>query len=452
MGWRWRLVSSSACSITTTSSLGEALAIVDLYVGLHPEMDYCYSDEDLLDPDGHAVAPFYKPDWSPERFRSQNYLGHFSVFRSDLLDRIGGFRPGFDGSQDYDIFLRATEAARQVVHIPYVLYHWRQLPTSVASGDTSVKPYAYVAGRRALQEHCDRVGIDAEVEMAEHLGNYHIRRRARTDATVSVIIPTSGATGRVWGVERRFIVDAVTSIVASTSRTIEFVVVHDPSTPSATLDSVRLAAGTASVVMLAAAGTDAAKINLGVIHASGEFVLLLDDAVEVRTEEFLDPLVALADDPAVGAVGCKTWFADGRVNDAGHVYHGFPNPIMSGRASYEVGPGGLLVVQREVSGLSSASMLLRRTVFEEVGGMHPLLPRSYADIDLSLKLRHRDLERIWTAQVELYHFVDRWIDVDPDSDEGRLLVERWGAQLAFDPYSNPNLQPGRGDWIEAGLR
>ena len=430
----------------------EALAMVDLYADRHPEMDYCYSDEDLLDPEGHAVAPFYKPDWSPERLRSQNYLGHFSVFRAELLEEIGGFRPGFDGSLDYDIFLRATEAAREVVHIPYVLYHWRQLPTSVASGDTSVKPYAYVAGRSALQAHCDRLGIDAEVEMADHLGNYHIRRRPRADATVSVIVPTSGATGRVWGIERRFVVDAVQSVVASTSRDVEFVVVHDPSTPGTTLDAIRRAAGSAPVVMYAEAGADAAMINLGVARASGDFVLLIDESIEVQTEEFLDPLVALADDPAVGAVGCKTYFADGRVNDAGHVYHGRPQPIMSGRASYEVGPGGLLVVQREVSGLSSAAMLLRRAVFEQVGGMNPSLPRSYADIDLSLKIRHCGLARIWTAQVELYHFVNRWIDVDAECDEGRVLLDRWGQQLAFDPYSNPNLQPGRGDWVEAGLR
>jgi hypothetical protein len=120
---------------------------------------------------GHYVEPFYKPDWSPERLRAQNYCCHLSVLRRSLTVEVGGFRPGFEGSQDYDIILRVTEKARRVHHLPEVLYHWRKVPMSVAS-DPGAKPYAYESGRRAVQEHCDRMGIDAVVESEELLGTY----------------------------------------------------------------------------------------------------------------------------------------------------------------------------------------------------------------------------------------------------------------------------------------
>lgn len=432
----------------------DALALIDLYADRHPEMDYCYSDEDLLNPQGEYVAPFYKPEWSPERLRSQNYCGHLSVFSSGLLERIGGFRPGFDGSQDYDLFLRATEAAREIVHIPFVLYHWRQIATSVASGDPTVKLYAYEAGRRAIQEHCERVGIDATVEIAEHLGNYRLRRRLATSATTSVVIATAGASGRIWGVERAFVVDAVRSVAGSTSRPVEFVVVHDRSTPSTVLDAVQRAAGSAPLQLVEHEGPDSlsAMVNVGVMHARGEYVLLLDDDVEVITAEFLDPLLALASSADVGAVGPKMYFSDGRVQSAGHVYNGGPHDIMHGRAAYEVGPGGLLAVQREVSGLSGSCLLLARDVFFEVGGFTPELTGELADVDLSLKIRHCGLERIWTPHVEIYHFESQHRHQSASVADREFLEQRWGDQLRFDPYSNPNLETGRNDWVERGLR
>ena len=268
-----------------------ALEMVDLYADRHPEMDYAYSDEDLINPAGRFVAPFYKPDWSPERLRSQNYCTHLSVFRASLLDRIGGFREGFDGSQDYDIILRATEQAREIVHIPYVLYHWRQIATSVAAGDPGVKPYAYEAGRRAVQEHCDRVGIDAEVGLGPHPGNYSVRRPVVGDPTISIVISTRGEAGTVWGVERTYVVDAVMSIVSSTSRDIEFVIVTDDATPRAAIDAVRRAAGTHPVVTVdvASALSEGERLDRGAIEASGDHLLFMHDDIEVMKSEFIDP-------------------------------------------------------------------------------------------------------------------------------------------------------------------
>lgn len=430
-----------------------ALEMVDLYADRHPEMDYAYSDEDLIAPDGRYVAPFYKPDWSPERLRSQNYCTHLSVFSADLLRRIDGFRDGFDGSQDYDIILRATELAREIVHIPYVLYHWRQIATSVAAGDPGVKPYAYEAGRRAVQEHCDRIGVDAVVDSGQHPGNYRVRRRVVGEPTVSVVIATCGGVGTVWGIERCHVVEAVRSVVAATSRSVQFVIVADASTPAAAVDSIRRVAGSNPVEVLEVESSTARgeRLDLGAIRATGEHLLFLHDDIEVKTPEFLDDLLALSQDPTVGAVGCKQVLSDGRMQHAGYVHNDHPRATMHGRAAYETGMGGMLVVQREVMSVADSCLMIRRSRFFEVGGFSPTLS-VHADVDLCLKLRHAGLARIWTPHVELYHFEHGSADDPATAGEDERLHQRWNHQLSDDPYFNPNLQPGRSDWIERGLR
>ncbi len=431
----------------------EALRLVDMYADEHPEMDYCYSDEDLLAPDGRYVGQFYKPDWSPERLRSQNYCTHFSVFSAGLLERIGGFRVGFDGSQDYDLILRATEQARQIIHIPHVLYHWRQIPTSVATGDPTVKPYAYDAGCQAVREHCERIGLDAEVSLGRYPGNYRVDRRVDGDPLTSIVISTAGSSARVWGVERCHVVEAIVSARSKTSRRIEFVVVTEPETPPAVVDAIRRAAGDVPVLVIEAnADLNASeRFNLGTASASGEFLLLLRDDVEVITDEFLDLLLGFAADPSIGAAGGKSYFADGRVKHCGYVHNGNPHEIMQGFAHDEPGHRGLLTVPREVAAVSGACLLLSRDAYFRVGGLSPQLARDFADVDLCLKLWEQELACIWTPDVELYDF-GAVTDPTAQTPDRGFLDRRWGHRLREDPFFNPNLRPDRNDWVESGLR
>ncbi|MCE2855993.1 MAG: glycosyltransferase [Ilumatobacteraceae bacterium] len=161
----------------------DALEEVFAALTVKPDIDYLYTDEDLLGEDGKTREAFRKPDWSPERFRNQMYVCHFSVIKRELLEAVGGFRPGFDGSQDYDLMLRVTESANVIHHIPKVLYHWRIVEGSVA-GDPDAKPYAYTAGENALHDHCERVGIKAIVSSSRSLpGNYTIKRQASATQT-----------------------------------------------------------------------------------------------------------------------------------------------------------------------------------------------------------------------------------------------------------------------------
>lgn len=430
-----------------------ALEVVAAMIEQYPDLDYCYSDEDQLAPDGRYVNAFYKPDWSPERLRSQNYCCHFSVFSRRLLDEIGGFREGFDGSQDYDLILRATERARRVVHAPHLLYHWRQLPTSVA-GDPHAKPYAYEAGRRAVQEHCDRTGIAATVEHGALLGTYRLRHHISDDPLVSIIIPTCASVGRVWGVERCFAVDAIRSVREHTSRRIEFVLVVDDWAPKDRVEAMMRAVGDTptQLVWFDRPFNFSEKINLGAVHASGDLLLLLNDDIEVVTDEFLDPLIGLARQADVGAVGVRLLFADGRLQHGGHLYNGDPYHALFRWPGDDPGPFSMLTIDRECIGVTAACLMVRPEVFDEVGGLCMDLPGNFNDVDFNLKLHVAGYRQVWTPHAELHHFESVTRDPTVTAAEYGFLTARWASQLAQDPYYNPNLEHRRDDWLERGLR
>jgi len=430
-----------------------ALASVAAALDADPDIDYLYTDEDKISVEGHYVEPFYKPDWSPERLRAQNYCCHLSVLRRSLALDVGGFRPGFEGSQDYDIVLRVTEQARRVCHLPEVLYHWRKVPMSVAS-NPEAKPYAYEAGLRAVQDHCDRVGIDAVVESDELLGTYRVRRRLAGEPLVSIIIPTRGSSGRIWGVERCYVVEAVRSVLdVGTYTNVEFVVVADTDTPDevvATLE--RLAGDRLRLVWFDGSFNFSEKVNLGRVHASGDLLLLLNDDVEVITPDFIEAMAPLAQESDVGSVGAKLLFSDGTLQHAGHVYTGHASHVFLRRDGNEPGPSALLAVQRECVGVTAACLMTRPEVFDEVGGFSPVLAANFNDVDFALKLRHVGYRNVWTPHARLFHFESVTRDPTVSDDEHDAIKRRWLPQLSADPYHNVNLESHRDDWVERGTR
>ncbi len=208
-----------------------------------PDVDYLYSDEDKVDEDGRFYDEFRKPPWSPERLRGQMYTSHLSVLRTSLVREVGGFREGYDGSQDHDLVLRVTERAARIVHVPKVLYHWRAVEGSAAQ-DPEAKPYAWLAGQRAVQDHVDRLGIPAVVELGPVPGTYHLTRSIDPSLRLSVVIPTRGGEGLVWGERRVFVVEAVRSVLERGGHdNVEIVVVYDTDTPDAVLEDLRDLAG-----------------------------------------------------------------------------------------------------------------------------------------------------------------------------------------------------------------
>jgi GT2 family glycosyltransferase len=417
------------------------------------DVDVVHSDHDLLRPDGRCAEPFFKPAFSPERLRSHNYVTHLVVARRSAVVDVGGFRDGLDGAQDHDLLLRLVERRGPVVHVPEVLYHWRQSPRSVASDPTN-KPDAYAAGVRAVQDHLDRVGIAATVAPGPFAGVYRIRRRIAGDPTVSVVIPTRGSRGAVWGRERIFVHDAVASMLrdATTTCRLEFVVVVDAGTPDVVERGLRRLAGDRLVVVpFDEPFNFSAKINAGAAAASGTYLLVLNDDTELAVAGSVDEMVGIAQQDDVGMVGAKLLFDDGTLQHGGHVYHGVISHALLGWPGDHPGPYRNLVVERECAGVTAAAALVPAAVYAEVGGMTTELPVNYNDVDFSLRVRAAGHRVVWTPHAVWYHFEQRSGSHPIEPFETEYVRSTWGDFLDVDPYYNPNLMPGRCDWLERPL-
>ena len=404
------------------------------------DVDYLYSDEDKVDDEGKLYDEFRKPGWSPERLRGQMYTSHLSVMRTEVVRRVGGFREGYDGSQDHDLALRVGEVARRVIHIPEVLYHWRAVVGS-ASADINAKPYATVAGAKAVQDHLDRLGLAAEVGQGPVPGHYRITRRLDSDMRVSVVIPTIGQSDLIWGSRRVMVVEAVRSLLARTSHdNLEIVVVYDKPTPESVLDELLEVAGDKLVLELFPRQFNySEKMNVGCLRASGDRLVFLNDDVEVISDGWLEQLVAPLDEPDVGLTGARLYFSDDTVQHAGHAYargH-YLHPFRDlPRTSY--GPFGALIINREASGVTAACAAMRRDTFLEIGGFAETLPANFNDVDLCYKVRHLEQRIVYVASVELYHFESRSRERAVHDWERDRVRSRWGIPVE-DPYV-----PGQG--------
>lgn len=421
-----------------------ALARMTGVYDTYPDLDYAYSDQDLMKPDGTCFDPYHKPDWSPERFRHHMYTTHFSVLRRSLVTEVGGFREGFDGSQDHDLVLRVTERARRIVHVPDVLYHWRQVPGSAAA-DNQAKPYAWDAGVRAVQDHLERVGIDARAERGVSPGLYRVVRTPDLDTSVSIVIPTIGTRGVVWGQRRTMVTETVRSVIASSQhRDYEFVVVYDTPTPPDVLEELRAISRESGVPVRLVLFTEkfsfSAKCNVGAAHARGDVLLFLNDDIEAFSDGVVENLIAPLREPGVGMTGPKLLFEDLRIQHAGLVYGSGTITHSYYRALHpkDRGNHGELHINREATALTGACIALRREVFEQVGGFSEQLPINYNDVDLCLKVRRElGLRLVWLHEVVLFHFESVSRDNAVHDWEKDFMNQRWGNYLHVrERYSN----------------
>ena len=398
-----------------------------------PDTDIVYSDEDKIDAAGRFNQPFFKPDWSPDALLSSNYLCHFTVLRRSLLEALGGFRTGFEGAQDYDLFLRATERARGILHVPKVLYHWRTSSHST-SGAARQKPAAIDSGARALVEAVGRRGIQGEVGTVGQGARYRVRRAIAEPRRISILIPTRD---RVELLAR-----CVESIAARTDYPdYEIVIVDNDSRDPATLRYYEKLPH--RIIRYPGPFNYSAINNYAVRHTDAPWILFLNNDTEVIEAEWLTSMAEHIQRPEVGAVGAKLLFPDGTVQHAGvtlaekgtaaHAYcHAPANSTQN---------GGHLQLVRNYSAVTAACMLTRRDLFEQVGGLDEMqLPVTYNDVDYCLKLRQAGFLVVYTpfAQLRHYESASRGRGKS-DPAEGRLLRQRWPAVIAHDPYGNPNL-------------
>lgn len=423
----------------------DALAAMSGALAANPEADYAYSDEDKIDDAGSHVGPFFKPDWSPERFRTQMYTCHLSVLRRSLVEEVGGFDPEFEGSQDWDLILRVTERARAVVHVPRVLYHWRMIETSVAGGEDE-KPWAFEAGTRALQAHCGRIGLPARVERdLENPGVYHLAPELKEQSLVSIVIPTYG---QVREVRYRAVVlalNCVRSIVErSTYENYEIVVVADAHTPVDVIEDLKKICGERlRLVRYDRPFSFSAKINLGALRSEGEHLLLLNDDIEVIRADWIERMVMYSGHPDVGAVGGRLLWEDGRLQHYVVRFHnGLPGHLYYGFAGDFKGYANEVLVAQNALAVTGACLMTRRDLFEEVGGLSQVFPVNYNDIDYCLKLQAVGKRVVYDPDLVLYHFESSSRDTTVEEWEKERLLERWAPVTARDPYANPYMIHG----------
>ncbi len=410
----------------------DALLEVAKLLDRERDLDLVYSDEDKLDDGGRRVEPFFKPDWSPDLLLSMNYVCHLTVVRRTVMESVGGFRVGFDGSQDYDLLLRVTERTQRIGHVPKILYHWRKVANSTAA-DRAAKPYAFETGRKALVEALERRGAAGRVDMPMG-GLYTVRYPIRGTPLVSIIIPTRDRLPLL-----RSCLDSIEA--KSTWRHREVLVVDNGSVEPATHAYLRSLEQRVRVVEDRSPFNWSAINNGAVRAATGELLLFLNNDVEVVTPDWLEAMIEHAQRPEVGAVGAKLLYPDDRLQHAGVVLGigGIAGHAFKYRPSAEDGYFSLPHVIRNCSAVTGACMMVRRKVFDDVGGFDESLPVAFNDIDFCLRLRQRGLLVVYTPQAILYHKESATRGkLHPPEDE-RRMYDRWGALLKRDPFYNPNL-------------
>ena len=421
----------------------DALFHVALAANREPAADFMYSDEDKIDDDGHRSEPYFKPDWSPDSLLARMYTGHLAVFRRALVTELGGFRTGFEGSQDYDLVLRLTERTERIVHIPRVLYHWRIHAASTASSAAS-KQYAYAAGRRAIEEALVRRGEPGRVEELPQPGSYAVRYALRRPDKISIVIPT-----RDHGddVDR-----CLGSIFAQpTYPEFEVVLVDNGSTDPASLATfARWSAAEPRVRVLRhdVPFNFAAINNYAASKTGGAYLLFLNNDTRVLTPDWLEALAEQAQRPSIGAIGPKLLYPDGTIQHAG-VVTGIAGVAGHVHKYADGGAGGYFNILRTVndySALTGACLMLRREVFERAGGFDEALGIAFNDVDLCLKIRALGLYNVYLPHVVLEHAESRSRGYEDTAAkqaryarEAGIMQERWHCESRNDPHYSPHL-------------
>ena len=444
---------------------GEYIALFDHDDLLHPSAlyevmraicehgaDFIYTDENTFSEEARdAYNPHFKPDFSPDTLRSYNYICHLSVFSRELLDSVGYFRSEYDGSQDYDLILRLTEKAKKVFHIRKILYYWRAHKNSVAQ-DVGAKPYTVTAAKKALAAHLERCGLKGEVLDSSVPTTYHIKYEIDGNPLISIIIPNKDHTDDLE-------VCLKSLYEKSSYKNFEVIIVENNSTEKETFEYYEVLSQKHSNIKIVTWEGNfnySAINNFGVNYAKGEYILLLNNDVEILNDNCLEEMLMFAQRKDVGAVGAKLYYSDDTVQHAGvilglggtaghaHKHFNRTHPGYMARAS----------IAQNLSACTAACLMMRRDVFDEVGGLDESFAVAFNDVDLCMKIRKKGYLIVFTPYAELYHYESksRGNDSTPEKLErfrGEIdrFKEKWQKQLDDgDPYYNPNLTLTRDDF------
>lgn len=419
-----------------------------------PHTQILYSDEDKINARGERFDPHFKSDWNPDLFFSQNYVSHLGVYRRSLLQQIGGFRLGVEGSQDQDLLLRCLPhvAAEQIVHIPRVLYHWRTIEgsTALASGE---KSYTTEAGIKALRDYFSKQQPEVTVEAGLVPNTYRVRYPISEPAPlVSLLIPTR---------DRRALTEtAVRSIVdCSTYTHFEILILDNGSVEQETLDffaQIQQEDSRVRVLRYDHPFNYSAINNFGVRHAKGAIIGLVNNDIEVINPDWLTEMVSHCMRPEIGCVGAKLYYSNDTIQHggvilgiggvAGHSHKQYPR--------HHPGYFSRLLLTQNLSAVTAACLLIRKNIYEEVAGLdEENLHVAFNDVDFCLKVREAGYRNLWTPYAELYHYesISRGAEDSPEklarfAREVNFMKSKWGKHLELDPFYSPNLTKSREDF------
>lgn len=410
----------------------------------HPDARILYTDEDKIDGQGHRYSPYFKPDFDPDLLLGQNLLNHLTAYRRDLVLTVGGFREGFEGSQDHDLALRATAACgpQAVRHIPRILYHWRQ-QTGTQSFSEAAMTRCITVARQAIADHLAARGIEGRILPAGEIYHRVVFPVPDPAPLVSVLIPTRNRADLL-----RVCLDGL--LKRTDYPAIEVLVADNGSTEPDALALLEAAQADPRVRVLSQPGPfNFARItNQAAAEAKGEILLLLNNDIDVIESGWLREMVSHAIRPEIGAVGCRLLYPDGTLQHGGTALGvgGVGGHLLVGARREDSGPFGVLDLLRSASAVTAACLAVRRDVWQQVGGMDEVnLAIAFNDVDLCLKIRELGLRIVWTPFAELYHHESASRGHDKFGEkavrfrtEAAYMIARWGDVLLHDPYYNPN--------------
>jgi len=420
----------------------DAALVMANFINLHPEADFIYSDEDKLDHNGNRCSPHFKPDYSPNSLLSSNYICHLSVIRRSLVLKVGGFREGYEGAQDHDLFLRISLETQAIYHIPLILYHWRMSNTSTSSSSSN-KTYAQLNGIKAVESFLHQQDIKAKVSLEPRSGYYLIDYELDYEPLISIIIPTK---------DNAILLDNCLSSILHQNdyNNYEIIIIDNRSEQAETkalLEKYQRNTKNFKVINADIEFNYSKLNNLGVNHAKGEYILLLNNDTQVITKHWLRQMVGTASQKKVGAVGALLLYKDHTIQHGGVILGigGVATHAFHHSHEIELGLYGRLCVPYNYSAVTAACLMVSKAKYNAVGGFEEKLGIVYNDVDFCLKLCKLGNYNVLLPQVKLFHFESKSRGSDFTSkkfqrylNETQFMNDKWQALIEKDPFYNPN--------------
>ena len=404
-------------------------------------LDFIYTDEDKMDIHGKYFEPHFKPDYSPDTLMGMNYICHLSCLRTSLVREVGGFRKDYDGSQDYDLFLRILDKTKKIYHVPIILYHWRETPssTSLALGN---KSYAYIAGKKALEDTLKRRNIKGEVLDNPTSSTYLIKYK-HDNPKVSIIIPMKDKVNLT-----KVCIDSLYN--KNTYQNFEIIIVDNNSTEEETLNyfnALKKEHDNVKILTIKEEFNYSRLNNLAIKEATGDYILLLNNDTEVLDKDFLDYMVGYASRDHVGCVGLKLLYQDLKVQHAGVVlgYGGVAGHIFVTASNKDIGIFNRLSMPYDYSAVTAACLLVKKSKYLEVDGFDENLKVALNDVDFNLKMLKKGYYNVCLNNISLLHYESksRGYEVTKEQierfqKEQDYMKKKWGKELENDKYFSSN--------------